>query len=480
MGFFSSLLKTPLDICNEELLDLEKTTHIYITNHYDDKRIKAFVKAYNSLTESQINSRLKLMSAYMRDLSRSKRYMIAFSYHNSKEDVIKDYQDFAAYMTAKTVYDKDDLICADTACKLHYLYKKAVSVELAVFLSLKITDLFPKKLLDELLDNYAAHKEYALIQELTLDLLSKYKDTDGKYSYWLASALMVLHPELLKDAKDFAIRAGKKGYPGSDDLLKVISAKLGKKEEIDNAKVEKNLEEMRERMKRAESNRNLYIALCCDGTHVYSDEREKEIAIEAARRYNMSVDIFEKTTEKVSEDQLGIFYVQRRINVAMAKDGVKEFMSRAADALRDGYEYVDQDLETAREYYRIAAEDGDQHAQLYYGVFCKEGYGGPVDYFEAEDAFMQAARGMNDREAGRACFNLAVMNALGTGIPKDEATGAMYLKQARQKGWDEKTDKEFRTQCIDVDNKLLIQKELKKEVIYIDEKTGSYFLPERC
>ena len=237
---------------------------------------------------------------------------------------------------------------------------------------------------------------------------------------------------------------------------------------------------MRERMKRAESNRNLYIALCCDGTHVYSDEREKEIAIEAARRYNMSVDIFEKTTEKVSEDQLGIFYVQRRINVAMAKDGVKEFMSRAADALRDGYEYVDQDLETAREYYRIAAEDGDQHAQLYYGVFCKEGYGGPVDYFEAEDAFMQAARGKNDREAGRACFNLAVMNALGTGIPKDEATGAMYLKQARQKGWDEKTDKEFRTQCIDVDNKLLIQKELKKEVIYIDEKTGSYFLPERC
>ena len=121
MGFFSSLLKTPLDICNEELLDLEKTTHIYITNHYDDKRIKAFVKAYNSLTESQINSRLKLMSAYMRDLSRSKRYMIAFSYHNSKEDVIKDYQDFAAYMTAKTVYDKDDPICADTACKLHYL-----------------------------------------------------------------------------------------------------------------------------------------------------------------------------------------------------------------------------------------------------------------------------------------------------------------------------------------------------------------------
>ena len=83
--------------------------------------------------------------------------------------------------------------------------------------------------------------------------------------------------------------------------------------------------------------------------------------------------------------------MQRRINVAMAKDGVKEFMSRAADALRDGYEYVDQDLETAREYYRIAAEDGDQHAQLYYGVFCKEGYGGPVDYFEAEDAFMQAA-----------------------------------------------------------------------------------------
>ena len=284
MGFFSSLLKTPLDICNEELLDLEKTTHIYITNHYDDKRIKAFVKAYNSLTESQINSRLKLMSAYMRDLSRSKRYMIAFSYHNSKEDVIKDYQDFAAYMTAKTVYDKDDLICADTACKLHYLYKKAVSVELAVFLSLKITDLFPKTLLDELLDNYAAHKEYALIQELTLDLLSKYKDTDGKYSYWLASALMVLHPELLKDAKDFAIRAGKKGYSGSDDLLKKISAELGEKEEIDNAKVEKNLEEMRERMKRAESNRNLYIALCCDGTHVYSDEREKEIAREEYSR----------------------------------------------------------------------------------------------------------------------------------------------------------------------------------------------------
>ena len=45
MGFFSSLLKTPLDICNEELLDLEKTTHIYITNHYDDKRIKAFAEA---------------------------------------------------------------------------------------------------------------------------------------------------------------------------------------------------------------------------------------------------------------------------------------------------------------------------------------------------------------------------------------------------------------------------------------------------
>ena len=323
-----------------------------------------------------------------------------------------------------------------------------------------------------------------MIIQLCLDLLKNVKDKTGKYFYYLAGSLLALYPNetgLMKSAKENAENALKRGYPGSDELLKKVRVQLGENLDAENAEVEKHLEEMKKRMELAETtpNRNLYLALCLDGTGKYSDEREKELAIEAARRYNRSVDLLAAGND-VKEDQLHNFYTQRRVNVAMAKDGVQEFMSRAADALRDGYDNIRQDLVTAREYYRIAAENGDQHAQLYYGVFCKEGYGGPKDYIEAEDSFMKAWKGPDQLEAGRAAFNLGTMNYEGLGIPKDEKTAVMYWQDAREKGWNENVEKEFRIQCINVDTQLTMQRELGHEYTYRDEKTGSYFLPPRC
>lgn len=223
---------------------------------------------------------------------------------------------------------------------------------------------------------------------------------------------------------------------------------------------------------------SLYLKHCIKGVRPDASPREKELICEAARKCNALIDRLVEE-KHFDDDNIGTLYSQRRMNIRMAESGIVEFMGRGADAYRDGYDKVKQNLVLAREWYRIAAEHGDQHSQLYYGIFCKEGYGGDIDYSNAVKYLNEAGKGHYNLEAGRAFYNLALLVGNGLGIDKNKETASLLLEAAQKLGWSPEIETAFQQGCVVAEKQQVLAEELHIEAhIYRgDNENYGYCLP---
>jgi uncharacterized protein len=104
--------------------------------------------------------------------------------------------------------------------------------------------------------------------------------------------------------------------------------------------------------------------------------------------------------------------------------------SQRGMARTDGERGVPHDPQTAFNWHRKAADQGDATAQTKIGIMYADGQGVPQDFVEAAKWFRQAA----DQGHPSAQFLLGLLYAGGEGVAKDRVTAAKWFRQAADQG----------------------------------------------
>ncbi len=107
------------------------------------------------------------------------------------------------------------------------------------------------------------------------------------------------------------------------------------------------------------------------------------------------------------------------------------FAEPSGDILKKGGKaYQNGDFETAAEWFRKAAEQGDATGQYLLGLMYRYGKGISRDSVEAAEWFRKAA----EQGHVRSQFNLAVMSELGEGVSKSQTEAIKWYQKAAEQG----------------------------------------------
>ncbi len=107
------------------------------------------------------------------------------------------------------------------------------------------------------------------------------------------------------------------------------------------------------------------------------------------------------------------------------------FAETSGDILKKGSQaYKNGDFETAAEWFRKAAEQGDATGQYLLGLMYRYGKGISRDSVEAAEWFRKAA----EQGHVRSQFNLAVMSELGEGVSKSQTEAIKWYQKAAEQG----------------------------------------------
>jgi hypothetical protein len=107
------------------------------------------------------------------------------------------------------------------------------------------------------------------------------------------------------------------------------------------------------------------------------------------------------------------------------------FAETSGDILKKGSQaYTNGDFETAAEWYRKAAEQGDATGQYLLGLMYRYGKGVSQDSVEAAKWLLKAA----EQGHARSQFNLAVMSELGKGVSKSQTEAIKWYQKAAEQG----------------------------------------------
>lgn len=96
----------------------------------------------------------------------------------------------------------------------------------------------------------------------------------------------------------------------------------------------------------------------------------------------------------------------------------------------DTGEGVPQDYSEALDWYRKAADQGDERAQYGLGLFFYEGHGALQDRAEAARWYRQAA----DRGLAKTQYDLGYMYYYGQGMPEARAMADLWFHKAADQG----------------------------------------------
>ena len=425
MGLFSR--KSNQDVCNEYILKLRRARSKGDCIGDLTGSVKAFDKAYRELGSGEITPSMMLMDALMADCAACCGKKVPFGYRKDQKSIDERYAKFKNSL-AQGPIDEEKLAAAELASQVWLEYQKHLNTFLMLdtIYKMKLSDLLPAELVERL-----AEKNPELFAETDSKAAESSPEAETKDDEFMFSNLS----GVLKDADERYAQTG---------------------------------------------NPDIYHAICSEGALRYGSERCQGIALQAAARYNAAVDAMAQKGQ-ITEKNMSILFEQRKVNVKLAQEGFIAFMSRAADALRDGYEDIPQDLLTARTYYIHAAKEGDRHALLYYGIFCKNGIGGPVNADGAASAFARVIKEGDDIIAARAYYHLSEMFEKGIGISQDAESAKSSLELAEQLGWDELAQKihDTRAQLGQYYKEYHDNKEIVGEILgrFKDPDTGSIDLP---
>lgn len=494
MGLFGK--KSNQDICNEYISKARSARKKW--EYFGDisaSVVKAYDKAYRELGENEITPAMMLMDALLADCTAARSLKVSFGYRKDEKSISERYDRFRNCLAAKRAFNEEDLDAAGLACQVYLEHKKQLTtfLNLKKIYSMKLPDLLPALLVDEVAEKYIDNDKMGafLLYDAYVDVSS---EIQGKCNFQAAKLLL----EMDSGNQSYLDYAGKRleaaaglDYPGAKELLQKISETDNKKEEkgqaadSDTEKIvlsgmQMLMNDADQRFKET-GNPDLYLAICSDGAVRYGSEKAQEIAILAARKFNTIVDAM-INKGMIGKQNMNLLFEQRKINVKLAEEGFTAFMSKAADALRDGYGDIPQDLLKARTYYINAAKAGDRHALLYYGIFCKEGIGGPLNPDGAASAFAKVVQGGDDAISARAYYNLSEMFEKGTGIGQDAESARSSMELAEQLGWDELSQKILaaRAKLGQYYKELSGNEEIVGEILerFKDQETGSIVLPE--
>ena len=112
-----------------------------------------------------------------------------------------------------------------------------------------------------------------------------------------------------------------------------------------------------------------------------------------------------------------------RLNFRKTKNKIEELYIKGKEIIEKGEEYL-------AENYRIAAEQGDAHAQYKLGRKYKLGSGVDTDYGEAVRWFQKAA----EQDFAAAQYNLGVMYEYGYGVDRDLSLAKYWYEKAADQG----------------------------------------------
>lgn len=126
-------------------------------------------------------------------------------------------------------------------------------------------------------------------------------------------------------------------------------------------------------------------------------------------------------------------------NTATPKAGGRILSSKPVMSAQDAYARaealyygrgVQQDFAAAANFFRQAADQGDDHARAFLGTMYYQGKGVPQNYVTAFDLTKSAA----ERRHVDAQHNVGVMYEIGQGVPQDFATATTWFRKAADQG----------------------------------------------
>ncbi len=460
MGLFFKSKKTPKEICDEQINKLMNSQRPINDEYFGNlvgSTVRIFDENERKLGPAEMTTPILMMDAMMADCMHVCGRQVSKTYRDDIPSIDARYQVFTGFLKAKGNYDDEDRKAVRIVCELFLENKRKELgfLRLDRFFKMSLPELVPAILADEIASEYLKNNNRSDAFILYNSFVNVESEVQGKINYIVASILSEINTVKYADyiAKRLEIAAAA-GYPDTDGLMQKKSgadapaevhadkaADDGAAQDAPAAVGEMQLLLRDADARFAESgDPEVYYKLCSEGLDRYPDGKEREYVYEAAIKYSDAVDAM-SAAGKIQADQLEMLYKQRKLHFILAGNGFKDYYSKAADAVRDGYGNVPKEPAAARHFYSLAAAEGDRYGKFYYGLFCMGGIGGKVDYNAALDAFHGVIQDHDDILSARAYFNLYNMFLTGRGVPKDTEAAASCLALARNWGWGEDAQK---------------------------------------
>ncbi len=446
MGFFFKSKTTLKEECLSSIWSVTQygpdDANLYF-NICTSGDIKNFDKARKQFGPDEAASSILLMDALYADCSNHRGIKVPTDYQNDTDSIVRRYEMLKDHLKNKEIFDEEDHKTAKVVGRLFVAKAKKPDTlsYLGCFYKMRPAELIPAEFMDDYGQKLLEKDKYGAFL-----LYDEYADVpsalQGKINFTVAKILLENGSEDFNDHIIMRIRkAVELGYRDPDGLMdRLLGEPEEGSEEVDEVRMRERLEDA-DKTYAESGDPQVYVRLFKNGLDKYESGKPREIAFEAAIRYSDAVDQI-SAAGGIQEDKIEMLYEQRRLHVLLAGNGYKEYYGRAADAFRDGYGYIPQKLDAARIFYGRAADEGDRHALLYCGIFCKDGLGGGVDGEGARDLFYSLLKnGPEDIYAGRACYNLGQMFAEGIGFDKEPENARTFFDLAAQFGWDDETQK---------------------------------------
>ncbi len=459
MGLFFKSKKSPKEICDGEIAKMLQKERPLNDNYFGNlvgSSVKIFDENERLLGPGELTSPIMMLDAMMADCMHLCKRPVSKTYREDPPSIEARYQLFTGYLQAIKDYTDEDRKAARIVCELFLENKrqKLSFLYLDRFFKMPLPELIPARLMDEIAEEYLKNNDRSGAFILYNNYVNVESEVQGKINYAVASILSDIDGKKYADYIAKRIKAAADlGYPDAvavmksyNESLKAAADLAGKASGEAPAQDNAGVSEMQARLKAADAqfaqsgDPEVYYKICSEGIDKVSEGKESDWVFEAARKYTDAVDAM-AAAGKIRADQIPLLYKQRQLHYVLAGHGFKDYYSKAADAVRDGYGNVPQEPSAARHFYSLAAAEGDRYGQFYYGLFCMAGVGGKADYNAALDAFNSVIQGHDDILSARAYFNLYNMFLTGRGVPKDTETAASCLALARNWGWDEDAQK---------------------------------------